>query len=394
MKGLFRREKPLSPVDAREEKSFSADRPITSREDDRFNRWPFAERIAQTIANRQDVSSIVVGIYGAWGDGKTSVLRLMEQAFSANQGVVAVQFNPWRFQSESQLVQSFFQTLADALKRKPSSKGEEIGKALNRYGGLLSLASLSLFGVPFSIKPGDSVKELGKALSTVELDELKGRVEGFLRDSGQRVVILIDDIDRLDRQEIQAVFKLVRLSAGFENVSYVLAFDDEVVAASLGEGHRSGDALAGRNFLEKIIQVPLSLPPADRTALRQLTFEGVDAALQQAELQLTQEDIQAFSRHFFDGLEPRLKTPRQAKRYANALTFALPLLKGEVHPIDQILIEGVHVFYPKLYAVVRDNAGVWDLATRCADVTNSEKVRKKYWNRVSPASPKQNARRR
>ena len=118
------------------------------------------------------MSSIVVGIYGAWGDGKTSVLRLMEQSFGGNDTIVAVQFNPWRFQSESQLVQSFFQTLADALRKKLTSRAEEIGKTLSRYGGLLSLASVSLFGA-VSIKPGDSMKEFGKALSTVELDDLK-----------------------------------------------------------------------------------------------------------------------------------------------------------------------------------------------------------------------------
>ena len=183
-------------------------------------------------------------------------------------------------------------------------------------------------------------------------------MEKFLRDSGQRIVVLIDDIDRLDREEIQAIFKLVKLSAGFENVCYVLAFDDEVVAAALGEKYGSGDPVAGRHFLEKIIQVPLSLPPAERTALLSLAFEGVDAALQQSELRLSEDDVQALGRRFIDGLEMRLQTPRQAKRYTNALAFALPLLKGEVHPVDQILIEGIHVFCPRLYTVVRDNPEV------------------------------------
>ncbi len=227
-----------------------------------------------------------------------------------------------------------------------------------KYGALLSLASVSVFRGAISLKPGDSIRDFGKALSTVELDELKARVEKFLREAGKRIVVLIDDIDRLDREEIQAIFKLVKLSAGFENVSYVLAFDDEVVAAALGQRYGAGDATAGRNFLEKIIQVPLALPPADKLALRQLTFEGVDATLHQIQLRLSESDVQAFARHFVDGLECRLATPRQAKRYVNALTFSMPVLKGEVHPIDQMLIEGIRVFYPKLYDVIRDNPDV------------------------------------
>lgn len=342
---------------ASKERSYSSDSPITSHSDDRFNRWPFAQRIAEAITGRHDASSIVIGIYGAWGDGKTSLLRLMEEAFSGNDAVVAVNFNPWHFQSEENLVKSFFQSLADALRRNLSTKAEEIGAALTKYGALLSLASVNVLGA-VSLKPGESVRDLGKALSTVELDALRARVEKFLREAGKRIVVLIDDIDRLDREEVQAIFKLVKLSAGFENVCYVLAFDDEIVAASLGQRYGSGDTAAGRNFLEKIIQVPLPLPPAERLAVRQLAFEGVDATLGQLQLHLSSSDVQAFARHFVDGLEPRLTTPLQAKRYVNALTFAMPILKGEVHPIDQMLIEGIRVFYPKLYVVIRDNPDV------------------------------------
>ena len=63
------------------EQFYSSDQPISSHEKDRFDRWPFARRIAETIARRRETSSLVIGIYGPWGDGKTSVLRLMEEAF-------------------------------------------------------------------------------------------------------------------------------------------------------------------------------------------------------------------------------------------------------------------------------------------------------------------------
>jgi len=139
------------------------------------------------------------------------------------------------------------------------------------------------------------------------------------------------------------------LSAGFENISYVLAFDDEIVANALGEKYGAGGVGAGRDFLEKIVQAPLHLPPADRLALRQVLFEGIDATLSQVELTLAQDNAKDFVRSFQDGLEIRLKTPRQANRYANALAFGIPILKGEVHPVDQMLIEGMRVFYPALY---------------------------------------------
>jgi predicted KAP-like P-loop ATPase len=216
------------------------------------------------------------------------------------------------------------------------------------------LASVTVGGV-VHIDPSAAATALGKALSTVELDELKQRLERILRESGKRVVVFIDDIDRLDRAEIQAMFKLVKLSAGFDYTSYVLAFDDEMVAAALGEKYGKGDIAAGRNFIEKIVQVPLHLPPAEEVSLRKLTFEGVDEAIKLSKIELSQEQVDAFVRHFVDGIEPRLNTPRQAKLYGNALAFALPILKSEANPVDQMLIEGIRVFYPKLYANIRDN---------------------------------------
>jgi hypothetical protein len=225
------------------------------------------------------------------------------------------------------------------------------------------------------VSPGAGAQEFGRQLSNVELDTLRERVEKVLKEAETKVVVLIDDIDRLDRNEIQAMFKLVKLSAGFRETSYVLAFDDEIVSDALAEKYGSGSKEAGRSFLEKIIQVPLNLPPADELSLRKMTFEGVDSALKLSGIELTEDQAQAFGRHFVDGLELRLRTPRQAKRYANVLTFALPILKSEVHPVDHLLIEGMRVFYPKLYLAVRENPDIC-LGRRLTDRTNpSEKER-------------------
>jgi predicted KAP-like P-loop ATPase len=126
---------------------YSSDQPIHSREEDRFNRWPFTQRIAETIARRSDPSSLVLGIYGVWGDGKTSALHLLETACTAHKDIIIVWFNPWHFQSEDQLLRGFFETLADALDKSLSTKVEKIGGILKKYGSLLSLASVNAPGV-------------------------------------------------------------------------------------------------------------------------------------------------------------------------------------------------------------------------------------------------------
>src|SRR5690606_34906043 len=151
---------------------------------------------------------------------------------------------------------------------------------------------LSLPSIPFGIDVGQGLANAGEALSAVELEELRDQVEEILKNSGRRVVIFIDDIDRLDRAEIQALFKLVRLSAGFSCTTYVLAFDDAIVASSLGERYGRGNVEAGRVFLDKIVQVPLRLPPAEETALRRVALEGVDEALRLSGIAITEREAQ------------------------------------------------------------------------------------------------------
>src|SRR5262245_31539315 len=142
---------------------YTDDAPISSHSDDRFGRWPFAERVASVIATRTDPTSIVVGIYGPWGDGKTSVLNMMVEALTDGDNVIVVPFNPWNFESEGQLIRAFFDTLSDAIGKSLTTKAEEIGKFLGKYGNVLSLASL-----PFGVDAGTAAATIGEKLSNVE----------------------------------------------------------------------------------------------------------------------------------------------------------------------------------------------------------------------------------
>lgn len=325
--------------------TYVGDAPIRDSNGDLFRRWPFAQRVAQTIAGRLDPGSLVIGIYGAWGEGKTTVLNFIDEELRKHGKIVCFRFNPWRFPEEAALLTNFFRDLVDALGKSLTTKKEKLGDLISKYG----TTPAAILG------RGEAAKSLGQLLSSVELEELRNRVEAILKDEEKRVVVLMDDIDRLDKVEIQAVFRLIKLSVDFDYTAYVLAFDDEMVASALQERYGAKDSNAGRNFLEKIVQVPLRLPSVSPSALRSFCFQSVDQALNEAGIQLSEDDIHAFVRQFVNGLEIRLKTPRMAKRYGNILAFALPIMKGEVNTVDFMLVEGIRIFYPELYAVLKDH---------------------------------------
>lgn len=328
-------------------KGFSSDEPIRNHSQDVFDRWPFARQVADTIRFRQDTTGLVVGIYGVWGDGKSSVLNMLEQRLGKDNNCITIKFNPWYFNSEVALLQGLFGTLAAGIGNKFSSS-DKLGKLLIGLGDLLSIASMSVGGV-VRLDPGKAVKTFGSRLREKSLEEIRNRVQEILRFEKKKIVVLIDDIDRLDRAEIHTLFKTVKLSADFDYVTYILAFDDALVASALAEHYE------GRGFLEKIIQVPLHLPPVDRERLSTEVFSRVEAALEAATIELSRDQATEFGRRFNQGLARGFRTPRQIQLYSNALLFALPLLKGEVHPVDQLLVEGIRVLYPSVYRLIRRN---------------------------------------
>ena len=242
------------------DQSYVPDAPIEAADEDRFNRAPFAKGIANTLAGLKDHSSIVIGIYAPWGEGKTSVLNLIRSGLKPFDNILVLNFNPWRFQHEDAFLVSFFRALAKAIDTDLETRLEKLAKS--RWA-----KAFELLGQPFGV---NKVVDWMAIMATVGTEEYKARVEEKLKEKGKRVVVIMDDIDRLNQAEIRTVFRLVKLTGGIDYISYVLAFDEEMVAAALDQEYSSQKAKeSGRGFIEKIVQVPLHLPRAEQESLSQ-----------------------------------------------------------------------------------------------------------------------------
>lgn len=330
--------------------AFSSDHPLSSKADDKLNRAPFAERVAAVLRGLPKGAGLVIGIHGPWGDGKTTVLNMLQAELDAHEAMVTVEFNPWRFTDEPAMLAGFFRVLAGVIRAKVTTKGEDIAGWVEKIGRYASVVD-DRFG-----KAGD----IAGSKAEVSLEDLRRRLSEALATADKRIVVLVDDIDRLDKHETQTLFRLIKACADFPNVCYVLAFDDIVVAKALNERYGAGDETSGRAFLEKIIQVPLKLPVAMKEDLRLLCFQQVEVALSAAGIVLSKEEVGEFVSGFDRGVSIRLDTPRAAKRYGNGLMFALPMLKGEVNTVDLLLLEALRAFYPTIYDSIRDNHAEFD----------------------------------
>jgi len=339
------------PEKKKDQSQFSDDSPISDPKLDAFYRHPFAMRIAEMVRNRGDTGSTVIAVYGAWGEGKTTVLEFVKSELRSSEQIILLPFNPWRFGSDEQLLWAFFASLSNSLKAPLKTKIENIAGWFAEYGEIV-IPNIELAYGAASVSPGENLKKLADRFSNIDPETARERIENALLKAGKRIVVLMDDIDRLDSDEIHQVFKLIKLTANFPCVDYLLAFDNDLAARALGKRY-GGDVEMGHAFLEKIVQVPLPLPPASESSLRKFCFGAIDRVLGDSQIRITREEASSFASEFEGTLLPFLDTPRAAWRYANAIRFGLPAMKDEVNAVDFMLLEGARLFLPSAYELVR-----------------------------------------
>ena len=159
----------------------ATDQSKSTPEEDRFQRYEFATRIASIIRGGNLIKSLVIGIYGKWGEGKTSLMNFIKQELTED--IVVLNFNPWLFSSEDQLMKSFFSSLAFELDQSLETNKEKAGKLLSESGQVIGTVT-KLVG--FSL---NGLKEVGDKLQEVSIEKLKTRVDDMIRATGKKILI-------------------------------------------------------------------------------------------------------------------------------------------------------------------------------------------------------------
>ena len=253
--------------------SVAGDNPIRKPEDDVLGRSKVARSFAEQVLSLDASQGVVVGVLGPWGSGKTSFVNLA-RAYWKEVGIPVLDFNPWMFSGTDHLVNLFFAELSVQLKLGRNLAN--VGRDLEAYGELFSgMGWLPLVG-PWTERLRSAVKILAKVLQRRK-EGVGGRrkqVERRLNALDKPILVVLDDIDRLTSPEIRDVFKLVRLTASFPNVIYIVAFDRMRVEQALDE-----QAIPGRAYLEKILQFGVDLPVVPPHVLDRQIFEAIDEAL-------------------------------------------------------------------------------------------------------------------
>jgi len=329
--------------------NLSQDRPIDREIDDRLDRIPFVENIIRALVrDEKDITGrvvarrstgVVVGLTGKWGSGKSSILNLTRERLKNTEHVVVATLNPWLFKGRDELLVAFFGELRDALGRSPKEHARELVEAIDAYREAITfaghLATLLADAAGASGLATTGMAGLKKALKalrkpkTLTPEQERRKLENKLADAKVAVVVLIDELDRVEDDEVRAVAQLVKAIGDIKGMSYLVAYDPERVADALGRGTGKERRLLGEAYLEKIIQHPIPLRPLfthDVSAL-------LDALLNHHDLSLP-ADLPEEEAKVVEHIRHAALTPRELKRMVGSYAVLDRMLRKEISPAD------------------------------------------------------------
>ena len=333
-----------------------SDRPIEDPEADAFGRTSFARAIATALVLPPASPSIVVAVEGEWGSGKTSVINMAAHFLAsdpANPHIVRL--DSWLLAGSEAVVQSFLTQFAAALGQEdPSGRAARAAEKLLRFSRLMTPLRLIPGVEPIANIAKDILASTGESakayaeLSRLDLQKRKEEVANALRDIDHPIVVILDDLDRLDPEETRQVFRLVKAVADFERVAYLLAYDPTPVHKALS----FGDSYDGATYLEKIVQVSYPLPIPSFLGLRAYLRGRLNSLLET-------QNLESFERTRLEelmstgGLAQALRHPRDANRLVNRLSISIPPTRGEVNAADVVAFEAIALRFPSVADAIR-----------------------------------------
>ena len=353
--------------------SLATDTPIKDSERDLIGRAPFAERLADILKSAAGPESLVIGLDGSWGSGKTSVITLVENELSRKDDdgkadVSIVRFEPWNYLTAEQLLAQFLKEVGDSLDKHAHGRRKLCGKLRGKRPELLNAfaayseallmtagADASLAGVQLT---GAAVTAFGNLLTSWlrksagragSVSAKKQRLEKELLKYDGRVVVIIDDIDRLPNDQVRMVFQLVASLARLPKINYLLSFDEEVVTRALSEVQKCD----GAEYLEKVVQVPVRLPSISSGDLERMLLNDINAIFKAFVYRREDLDDKRWDSVCLTFLKNRFTTIREVRRFTNALKAKLSILPRFCCFEDVVALAVLELKVPKLVDWVR-----------------------------------------
>lgn len=315
-------------------KGFTADSNIKEKDK---NLVRFASELASKL-KETDVrnSSFAVGVESGWGTGKTTFLSYIREALPADS--IVMEFNPWLSLSDRSLVTAYFNSLANVVSE---NLDKDLFSPIQKYGE--AIASLDGIGGWIEV-----FKNYLSGIDRHDVHELKSRIASKLSQLDRKLFVIIDDMDRLDHDELFEVLRLIRNTADFPGIVYIVAYDKGYVAAQLtNRGIRKADI-----YLEKIFNLEVSLPKTLSKFLQRVLLHELSDMLPENEYPGIEYPVNMI----YDILQNYREVKRFAREFSLSLSFMIKQVgMREFNVSDLFLLELIKYHDHELFSDLRDN---------------------------------------
>ena len=312
---------------------FLTDHPLTEEEEELSGWTSQAQALTQKLlATDTTRAAFSLGIVASWGEGKSSFMGIMQRYLQqAYREVIVMHFNPWLYDKEAQLTKVFF----EELRRTLAPYSSKLSRSIDNYADLLLAVDSSW------LKFAHQLLRLSQRSTTEQFDKLSRDI----KELGRRVVIFIDDVDRLTREELLELFNLVRNSSNLPCLYFVLAYDKSYVLKTL---QSEGEHMS--RYPEKILQeeypLPKLTPDKMWTVLEQCLSE---TQFGKGNYMLVQQPLNELKGKGVN-LPYHLTTIRMVKRMVNAFNSRYELLHSlGINTRDLFIFELIYYVYPSVY---------------------------------------------
>ena len=295
-----------------------------------------------------DNGSFVINVCEEYGYGKTSFFALLYNKLTtqwSNQ-YIAFCYRPWMCENENSMVNEFFNIFREEL----SSYNPQISKNITNYIRTLldKTNNILVHFVRTTFCQSPSMQE--------ERQKLK---EAIVR-IGKPIIVFIDDVDRLQKEELLILLKLVRDTADFQNVFYIMAADKNHISSCLKDCNISNPD----NYLKKIINYELMLPGNDKlvTTILENELKSQLSKYVKGENSQNQEErlntiVDSIINH--EEIESVFRNIRDIKRLLNDYMLTLTVIKSgveeEIDYKDLFLLTLIKMLRPDVYIALREN---------------------------------------
>lgn len=342
-----------------------SDEPIKTEHDDVLGWKPYAQLVAKALFNPSSNDSMVYAIDGPWGSGKSSLLNLIgEQLAKLNKDkkadekyTVIVNYRPWNVAlDQNAIIKEFFDVFVRTSKLGKTKIKTAAAKAL-LYTYAVADAGKNFCetfpnpATPFFkalqglIKPFTGFAEAALQ-EEGDLSERKAKLEKELsKQTALRFLVVVDDLDRLNRNEIRLVVQLIKAVGNLPNVSYLLAIDWNIVAKAL-DGEQTGESGTGESYLSKIVQNRIPVPPVDVFRLTELVEKAGNKIFER----YNEKCDWSFQplRHYVR----MISSLREAKKYIRSLDFYVSAFGDSINPSDLATIVAIKMLDPMFYELI------------------------------------------